>query len=72
MCIVPDCQADERPCGCGWLCAGQPCGHSQHRDEFAALSHQLHGDERDDAVLERVRDVMCAPREMVAGQMVLL
>lgn len=72
MCIVQSCQADARPCGCGYQSAGQPCGHSQHRDEWAVLSHRLHGDERDDAALERVREVMVQPRELAVGQLALL
>ena len=58
MCIVPDCDADAKPAGCGWLCAGQPCGHSQHRDEFAALSHKLRNESDLDAAVEQVREVL--------------
>lgn len=72
MCIVATCQADARPCGCAYQTAGQPCGHSKHRDEWAALSHRLHGDERDDDALERVREAVSVPRDLVAGQLVLL
>ena len=71
MCIVKTCQADKRKCGCGYLTAGQPCAHSKHRDEWRALSHKLHGDERDDEALDAVREVLCS-RTGGAGQMALL
>jgi hypothetical protein len=35
-CIVSDCPVWQQPAGCGWLSAGQPCGHSQHRAAYAA------------------------------------
>lgn len=39
-CIITDCPAYQHPCGCGWLEAGQPCGHSKHRDEWREATAQ--------------------------------
>ncbi len=37
-CVVDDCPAWRRPCGCGYLSAGTPCRHPRWRDLWAALT----------------------------------
>lgn len=34
VCIVADCPAQHRRCGCGYLVAGTPCRNPHQRDEW--------------------------------------
>lgn len=37
-CVVDECDAARRSPPCGFICAGTPCKHPEHRDRWAALT----------------------------------
>lgn len=44
-CIVTDCRAQRRPCGCGYLVAGTPCRNPHRRDEWERVTENQRHEE---------------------------
>jgi len=45
-CVIADCPAWQRPCGCGFLSAGAPCGHPRMRERWRAAQASASGNPR--------------------------
>ena len=52
-CVIADCPAWQRPCGCGFLSAGAPCGHPRMRERWRAAQASASGNPRPASVIRR-------------------